>query len=46
VIEVANDRGVVTLKDTVNKEQIRQAAEEIASEQEGVINVINEIKVS
>ena len=46
VIEVANDRGIVTLKGTVEKEQIRQAAEEIAYEQKGVITVINEIKVS
>jgi osmotically-inducible protein OsmY len=45
VIEVANDRGVVTLKGSVDKESSRQAAEEIARELEGVITVINEIKV-
>ncbi|MCL4560847.1 MAG: BON domain-containing protein [Chloroflexi bacterium] len=46
VIEVANDRGIVTLKGSVEKEAISQAAEEITREQEGVITVINEIKVS
>ncbi len=46
VIEVANDRGIVTLKGSVEKEAISQAAEEITREQEGVITVINEIKIS
>ncbi len=43
--EVANDRGILTLQGTVGKEVIRQAAEEIARQQEGVLTVINEIKV-
>ncbi len=43
--EVANDRGILTLQGTVEKEVIRQAAEEIARQQEGVLTVINEIKV-
>ena len=46
VIEVAKEGGIVTLKGTVENEQIRQAAEDIAYQQDGVITVINEIKVS
>ena len=45
-IDVVNERGIVTLKGTVNKENIRQTAEMIARKQAGVITVINEIKVS
>ena len=44
-IEVANERGIVTLNGTVAQENIRQAAEEIAKQQQGVITVIDEIKV-
>ncbi len=45
MFDVANDRGILTLQGTVDKEEIRQAAEEIARQQEGVLTVINEIKV-
>ncbi len=45
-IDVVNERGIVTLKGTVDKENIRQTAEMIARKQAGVITVINEIKVS
>ena len=45
-IDVMNERGIVTLKGTVDKENIRQTAEMIARKQAGVITVINEIKVS
>jgi osmotically-inducible protein OsmY len=44
-IEVANDRGILTLSGTVDYEYIRRAAEEIARHQEGVLTVINEIKM-
>ena len=45
-IDVVNERGIVSLKGTVDKESIRQSAEMIARKQAGVITVINEIKVS
>jgi osmotically-inducible protein OsmY len=45
VIDVVCDRGVVTLTGTTKSEAIRQLAEEIAKSQEGVITVINEIRV-
>ena len=44
--DVFTNRGIVTLQGTVSKEGARQAAEEITREQEGVITVFNEIKVS
>lgn len=44
-IDAANDRGILTLTGTVDKEYIRQAAEEVARQQEGVLTVINAIKV-
>ncbi|MCC9077853.1 BON domain-containing protein [Litorilinea aerophila] len=45
VIEVINDRRVITLSGTVNSEEARRAAEEIASNQPGVIAVINALEV-
>ena len=45
VIEVANERGIVTLTGTVDSDETRQAAEEIARQQTGVISVVNELKV-
>lgn len=45
VIEVINDRGVVTLSGHVASAQIRRAAQEIASRQTGVITVINALEV-
>jgi osmotically-inducible protein OsmY len=44
-IDVANDRGILTLTGTVDKDDVRQATEEIAKKQEGVLTVINEIKL-
>jgi len=46
VIEASSLGGVITLTGTVRSEAERQAAEEIAREQEGVLSVMNEIKVS
>ncbi len=45
VIEVISDRGVVTLKGEVENATIRRAAEVIASQQPGVVAVINELEV-
>jgi len=44
-IDASNDRGILTLSGTVDHEYIRRAAEEIARQQEGVLTVINEIKM-
>lgn len=45
IIDVANERGIVTLTGTVDSEETRRAAEEIAREDQGVISVVNELKV-
>jgi osmotically-inducible protein OsmY len=45
IIEVSADRGVVNLSGKVDRMEIRQAAEEIASEQPRVIRVVNELEV-
>lgn len=45
VIEVSNDRGILTLIGTVDSEETRQAAEAIARQQPGVVSVVNELKV-
>ena len=45
ILDVANNRGVITLTGTVDSEEIRQAAEEIARQQPGVLTVVNELKV-
>lgn len=44
-IEVAADRGIVTLSGWVPNEETRQLAEEIARKAQGVISVVNELKV-
>lgn len=45
VIEVINEHGVITLVGTVANGKTREAAEEIAAAHEGVISVINALKV-
>lgn len=45
VIEVVSDRGVVTLSGTVDSMEIREAAQEIAAKQPGVVAVINALEV-
>lgn len=45
VIEVINESGVITLSGEVASQEARQAAETIASEQPGVISVVNSLKV-
>jgi osmotically-inducible protein OsmY len=44
-IEVTNERGIITLKGDVDSVEIAAAAEEIASQQSGVIKVINSLVV-
>lgn len=45
IIDVTSDRAVVTLAGHVDSEEIRRAAEEIASQQPGVITVVNALEV-
>ena len=42
-IEVINNQGIVTLVGRVKSEDVAQAAEELAEEQDGVIKVINSL---
>jgi osmotically-inducible protein OsmY len=44
-IEVIDDRGIVTLGGSVPSEEARHAAEIIARSQQGVINVINTLRI-
>lgn len=46
VIEVIDERGVITLQGSVDDPQARQAAEDIAAEQAGVISVINLLQIN
>ena len=45
IIDVANDRGIITLTGTVDSQEIRETAEEIARNNQSVITVVNELKV-
>ena len=45
VVGVINERGVVSLKGQVGDPNTREAAEEIARRQPGVVDVINELEV-
>lgn len=44
-VSVASERGVVTLNGKVDGEAVRQAAEEVAEAQEGVVEVIDDLAV-
>jgi hypothetical protein len=44
-VDVVNEGGTLTLTGTVATKDIRQVAEEIAQQQEGVIQVINELRI-
>jgi len=44
-IDVVDDNGLVTLRGTVTSRETRQTAEQIAREQKGVIDVINDLQV-
>jgi uncharacterized protein YrrD len=46
VIEVRNESGIVTLKGQVDSVEIRDAAEQIAASQQGVISVVNSLEVA
>jgi osmotically-inducible protein OsmY len=45
-IDVANERGIVSLRGVVPNGPTREVAEQLARQQGGVITVINEISVS
>ncbi len=45
MISVSSNFGIITLNGQVPSEQVRQAAEEIARETEGVVYVHNELNV-
>ena len=45
-IDAAFERGVVTLTGTVKTEDARQTAEQIARQQQGVVMVVNELRVA
>lgn len=45
VIDVVSEQGLVTLKGQVDSVEIREAAEQIAEKQPGVVSVINELQV-
>ena len=45
VIEIQHDEGVITLKGTVKSEKDRLAAEDLARQQEGVVDVINRLHI-
>lgn len=46
VIDVSNEGGKITLSGSVDSEELRQAAEEIARSQSGVVLVINDLKIN
>ncbi len=45
IIEVTSEHGIVTLSGMVKDAKTLMAAEEIARQQQGVISVVNELKV-
>ena len=45
-IDVVNNQGTITLTGTVPTEEARQAAEQVARKQRGVILVVNELEVA
>jgi osmotically-inducible protein OsmY len=45
VIDATYHQGTITLSGTVNSHEMHAAADEIARQQEGVITVINDLKV-
>jgi osmotically-inducible protein OsmY len=46
VIEVINERGLITLTGRVESRKSLEAAQEIAATQPGVISVVNSLKVA
>jgi hyperosmotically inducible protein len=45
ILDVVDENGIVTLTGTVPSHDARDAAEEVARQQEGVLEVINDLKV-
>jgi osmotically-inducible protein OsmY len=45
VIEIEDAGGIITLKGTIESEQDRSIAEALARQQEGVVDVINDLQV-
>jgi len=45
VIEVKDNDGIVTLKGTVESEQDKLAAEELARQQQGIVDVVNKLHI-
>jgi osmotically-inducible protein OsmY len=46
IIDVTAERGIVTLSGEVDSAGVKEAAEEVASQQAGVISVVNALDVS
>ena len=44
-IDVVSESGIITLTGSVASDDIHQAAEEISRQQEGVVQVINELEI-
>ncbi len=44
-VNVGSDRGIVTLTGQVDDEKVREAAEEIAEAQTGVVEVVNDLEI-
>jgi osmotically-inducible protein OsmY len=45
VIEIIEEQGIITLKGTVESEQDKLAAEDLVRQQEGVVDVINNLHI-
>jgi osmotically-inducible protein OsmY len=45
VIQVDNSNGIITLSGAVDSPAISEAAEEVASQQSGVIKVVNQLHI-
>lgn len=45
VFEVSDDHGIVTLKGVIESEHYKLAAEALVRQQEGVVKVINKLRV-
>lgn len=45
MIDAANQQGVITLTGHVSSQEMREAADEIARQQPGVITVINDLTI-
>ena len=45
VIEIEHNEGIITLKGTVQFEKDKLAAEALAQQQEGIVEVINKLRV-